>query len=710
MSSPILAHSGDPVRHAGLATFAVVTRWRPTLTAALALLTTLLLLFATVSTWAHFDVLAPDALARHTRRTLQEPVVRDELATQITRRVSAADPRLAAAQPVVRRAAEILITSRQFADLVDIAVQQARRSVLEGDTASGSRLGDLEAQLRETLQVVDPSIAARVPSNWDTSVLDLSDDAAVPRTFRLADAIGRFWWISCVGAAIACIAWIASAFNRRRTVTIVGVAFGVVGAVLVVGRQIGGNAVDARVRGSRGSDAARAAYEVTTHGLHEIGVVYLAVAAVVLAATLTGSVIPAVVRGARMHTARALQLPAHAVARVAWSLGAIAAGVAVALSATRIGPALTVVVGVAVAFAGVQALVGALPSTTLPARSRVPRVSFALALVLATIGAAFLMDRGDDQPRGSAETQGTLVCNGHADLCERRVEEVTFGGTHNSMASADAGYAFAEQTYSIREQLDRGARLLMFDTHYGIPTSSGLVLTDLVFSDRAALVRRYGEATVASIEQLRSTVVASSAPSSVYLCHLFCELGATPASTAFAEIRRFLAENPSEVVFLMIQDETEGVDTVRSLTAAGLGDLAYAKPAGEPWPTLGTLVRDGTPLIVFSQREGGDPSWFLPAFSLVQDNPFTARSVDELSCAPNRGSVEAELFLLNHWIDKQTPDRADARQLNDRSFLIDQVRRCEAARERRVNLIAVDFMEQGDLVAAVDQLNSGEPP
>jgi hypothetical protein len=686
-----------------------VTRWRPACTTALAVLTPLLMLFATLSTWAHFDVIASDALGRHARRTLQEPAVRDELVQQITQRVAAADPRLAAARPVVQRAAEILISSRQFADIVDIALQQARRAVLEGRDIDETRLADAEDQLRQTLQAVDPSIAARVPRNWDTALIDFTSDAPVPTAFRIADDVGRFWYVAVALAVASAIGWIASAFNRRRTITTLGAVFGAVGAVLVAGRQLAGSAVQEQVDPHRAGDAARAAFDVTTRGLHEIGVAYLVVSAVVLAATLTGSVVPTLARGAHRRLERMTHLPTNPVARAAWAAGALVIGVALALASPDIGPALAAVAGVGVAFAGVRALVSALPSQTIPPRSRVPQLTAALVVVLAVLGGSILLDRGEGAPKGSAETQNLLVCNGHVELCDRRVDEVTFGGTHNSMSSAEAGFAFAEQIRTIRGQLDAGARVLMIDTHYGIPTSGGLVLTDLVFSDREALVRRYGEETVVGIERIRSTVVPSTAPSSVYLCHTFCELGATPASAAFAQIEDFLAENPTEVVFLVIQDETEHADTVRALTASGLDRRAFAKEAGAEWPTLGELVRNGTPLVVLSQREGGDPPWFMPAFSLIQDNPYTARSIDELSCEFNRGPTVAPVFLLNHWINKQSPDRADARQINARSFLLDQVRRCEEERGRRVNLIAVDFMEEGDLIGAVDELNLGAP-
>jgi hypothetical protein len=666
------------------------------------------MLFATVSTWAHFDVIAQGALGDHARRALQEPEVRDELVNQITIRVASADPRLAAARPVVRRAAEILISSRQFADIVDIALQQARRAVLEGREIDQTRLADAEDQLRETLQAVDPAIAARVPRNWDTALIDLTSDAPVPTAFRIANAVGRFWLLSCILAGVAVIGWVTSAYNRHRTISTLGAVFGAIGATLVIGRQIVGAAVEDHAS-DRAAGAVRAVYDVTTRGLHEIGVAYLVVSAVVLVATTTGSLVPSLARGVQRRLQRLAHLPTSPAARLAWAVGALVVGAAVALAAPAIGPALAVVAGVAVAFAGVRVLAAAVPSQRLPSRSRVRHLVAALIVGIGAIAASLFIDRGEGARTGSAETQRLLVCNGHVELCNRRVDEVTFGGTHNSMASANAGFAFAEQIRSIRAQLDAGARVLMIDTHYGVPTSTGLVLTDLVFSDRAALVRRYGEATVANIEAIRSTVVQPSGPPSVYLCHTFCELGATPASSAFAQINGFLAENPSEVVFLLIQDETEAADTVRALTASGLADRAFTKEPGTQWPTLGELVRNGTPLIVMSQREGGDPPWFMPQFSLMQDNPYSATAVDELSCDFNRGPTTAPLFLLNHWINKQSPDRADARQINARSFLLHQVRRCEEKRGQRVNLFGVDFMEEGDLLGAVDELNLGAP-
>jgi hypothetical protein len=683
-----------------------MSRPRSISTGLLAVLTPLLLLFATVSTWVHFEVTAPEALGSHVRESLREPEVRDELADEITRRVTLADSRLFAAAPVVRQAAEILITSRQFADVFEIAVQQVRRAVIEGREVSGTRLSDLETQLRQTLEVIDPSIAAQVPSDWDTSVVDLTEDAPVPRALRAAESIGRFWWLWCVVAAAAAVGWIACSYHRRRALAGLGVAIAGCGLALVVARRVVGDAFAEEV-GVSTRAALRAVYDVTTSGIHDLGIAYLAAGGLIVAATVTGPVVSTLLQSASRRFETVMRMPGDARLRAAWGLGAAAVGALLAFAAARIGPVVSVVAGAALGFAGINVLAQALPSR-LPERRTVSlRRVVAFGTIAAVLAVVVVTERGGGPPARSAVEVGpqTLVCNGYAELCNRRLDEVTFAGTHNSMSSSEDGYLLAEQTLSIGRQLETGARLLMLDTHYGIPTSTGLVLTDFVFNDRAALVERYGEATVANIERLRATVVQPSAPPSVYLCHVFCELGATPASAVFASIRDFLARNPSEVIVLMIQDETERDDTVRSLQAAGLDDLAYAKRPDEPWPTLGDLVRAGTPLVVLSQREGGSPDWFMPMFSLVQDTPYNTRTFDDLSCRANRGPTSAELFLLNHWIARSTPTIADARLMNDRDFLLERVDECADERDQRVNFIGVNFWGVGDVPQVVAELN-----
>ncbi len=197
----------------------------------LPMLVPVLLLVTASSCWLRFDLLPADALGQHVRASLREPDVRDELARRIARAVAASDPRLAAAEPVLRTAADILIESRQFADIVDIAVQQARRAVVRGRAAEATRLEDIEAQLRVVLEGLDPSLAQRVPTHWDTAVVDLRPGSPIAGSLRFAQWLASWWWVFVAATATAFLSWIALARRRSRTLAVIGVVVAAVGAV-----------------------------------------------------------------------------------------------------------------------------------------------------------------------------------------------------------------------------------------------------------------------------------------------------------------------------------------------------------------------------------------------------------------------------------------------------------------------------------------------
>lgn len=63
------------------------------------------------------------------------------------------------------------------------------------------------------------------------------------------------------------------------------------------------------------------------------------------------------------------------------------------------------------------------------------------------------------------------------------------------------------------------------------------------------------------------------------------------------------------------------------------------------------------------------------------------------------------LFLLNHWVTTGIPIREAAAVINSRTELLDRVDQCEAERGRLPTILAVDFVETGDLIEVVDELN-----
>ncbi len=62
--------------------------------------------------------------------------------------------------------------------------------------------------------------------------------------------------------------------------------------------------------------------------------------------------------------------------------------------------------------------------------------------------------------------------------------------------------------------------------------------------------------------------------------------------------------------------------------------------------------------------------------------------------------------MLNMWADVFPPRVGPNIPFNDEQFILDFARECEQEREHPVNLIGVDFYDQGGLLGAVDELNA----
>ena len=284
-------------------------------------------------------------------------------------------------------------------------------------------------------------------------------------------------------------------------------------------------------------------------------------------------------------------------------------------------------------------------------------------------------------------------CNGHVELCDRRIDEVTFAGSHNSMSSTDLGWDLAMQTGDIVAQLDHGVRALLIDTHYW---------------DRPGMVEGGDDGAAAAVIE---AALADDVPRpGVWLCHGFCALGATAFDATLAEINIWLDANPREVVMMVIQDETSTADVMAAFEATGLLEKVHDHRPGTPWPTLGSLVERNERLIVMAENEGSPDSWYQNVFDNMTETPFDFALRSEFSCDPNRGDPENDLFLINHWVTTGIPVREAAAAINDREALLDRVAQCEDERGRRPTIIAVDFVETGDLVSTVDELNGVADP
>jgi hypothetical protein len=371
---------------------------------------------------------------------------------------------------------------------------------------------------------------------------------------------------------------------------------------------------------------------------------------------------------------------------------------------------------------GVAALAGDVTEALVAAVVRAAQLAGAFVLGLAAIVAVLALSRCDRRDlRGSRRTSvvsrrgvalasvplvvcGVAVggaaasespataarCNGHVALCTRSYDSVTFAATHNSMAAAGE-FWFPYQDSDIAAQLDGGVRALLIDTHEWEPVVPRSELGTV------------SKALAAADADLRHALapLARSQPGS-YLCHRYCALGASPLTEELRVVAEFLDAHPRDVVTLIIEDGIPVDETRRALADAGLTQMLHRHELGEGWPTLGELIASGERLVVFEESRDDIGA---RAFDHMEETPYRVEDPSELSCDPQRGGTDKPLFLMNHWIERSVPDRVDATTLNGRDLLLQRVRECSDVRGKQPNFIAVNFVEIGDVVAVVEELN-----
>jgi hypothetical protein len=336
------------------------------------------------------------------------------------------------------------------------------------------------------------------------------------------------------------------------------------------------------------------------------------------------------------------------------------------------------------------------------------RGAFGAILVLALL----LAGCGGGASSGGDGDGGAPGCDGAAALCGKRLDQIVFAGTHNSYAAADEpGWHFANQRFGIGRQLDDGIRALTLDVHYGVPTGDGLVRTD--FAAEGADANKVAAALPPRALRVAERIagpLGAGAPSGepgLYLCHTLCELGSEPLGQELGVIADFLAAHPRTFLIVIVEDYVPADRVAAAFRAAGLAQLAATLPRHGPMPTLGRLLGEGKRLAVFSEQRGGQPAWYMPAFSYIQDTPLGANRPDQLSCERFRGEPDSPLLLINHWIPPFPPSPRLNAAIGTALFLRHRVRRCMRARGAEGAIVAVDFYERTSVVRVARELNGG---
>ncbi|KAI0768708.1 PLC-like phosphodiesterase [Trametes elegans] len=282
------------------------------------------------------------------------------------------------------------------------------------------------------------------------------------------------------------------------------------------------------------------------------------------------------------------------------------------------------------------------------------------------------------------ERRAPSVCNGHAELCDRKYGNVTFLGSHDSFAFSEDPLALArDQEVDIPSQLQLGVRLLQAQAH---------VNDDVL-----------------------------------HFCHTSCVLfdGGT-VEDYLKKVKTFLDANPNEVLTLIFTNP-EGA-SLKDLwdppfQASGIADLAYIPPSipvkQSDWPSLGDLISSGKRVVVFLDA-GADSDrsvpYILPEFPMVWETPFSVTD-PKFPCSVDRisGPLSAadHLYMINHSLNKDlfglgiiVSDPKDAPTTNSVASIVANAAGCEGfAAGRAPNFVLLDFVNLGDGLKAVNQLN-----
>jgi len=679
----------------------------------------ILLSLAAVLSVARRALLFPDNFADHLASSLADPRVASFAADRITDGVLKANPDLTAFRPLILGTARGAVSSSSFQALVRTAARSAHASLFtQGGRNVILSVPDVGVLLKSALAHANPALAEKVPSRVQAVVASIGQRRLDQYVVRLAQVARMSAWatlaVFCGGGLVALVG-VSVASSRRRALMRLGLDLIVAGIVLLVLMPAGRAAVGLVPHGELAREAAKGLWDAFAGALRTWGLVLGGIGLVIQTAghSLLARFDPQ--ESGRRLLAWMGNPPGGARARLVRGIVLVMAG---ALAIVRPADAVAVVVvlvGGGLALLGLREIFeitfrAGQEADALASAAGGPsaKVRGAIVLVLATGFVAAIVVLG--RPPAAVARLESGACNGASELCSRRLDEVVFPATHNSMSAADIpNWLFPQQEKGIPTQLEDGIRALLFDVHNGIPVE-GAVKTDLAteLGSREKFDKAVGKEGVDAAMRVRDRLAGKvEGPRGLYLCHGFCELGATPLVSALRGIHEFLVQNPDEVLVLDIEDYASPQDIAAAFAQSGLDSLVYRGEAGPPWPTFREMIDSRQRVLVVLESGRKGVPWLHPAYEgLVQETPYHFTNASEMSCAPNRGGTTGSFFLMNNWIDTTpAPKPSNAAIVNAYDALLARGRQCQVERGVLPSLIAVDFYRTGDLFRVARTLN-----
>ena len=695
---------------------------------ALVVLGAALLLAGVVAYYLRTEVLNEEAFADRAVVALEDDRVRKVVSREIVvNLIDRGSTDLVAARPLLEGVVSAVIGSAPFQRIFRQAAVETNRVFFNRERRNALfDVSDATQLVRFALRSVSPNLARQVPKDIDATLIALRRREFAGTTLAVADDVRLLGVVLPLLALVVFATAVAIAPDRRITVLRVGVAVGTSAALLACAllvlraRVLAGVIGEDELTDEEVRDAVAGLVDAFLADL-VAATLLLALGGLVVAAAAV-ALDPEDVEEPAVRVRRFIATPPRRRwARALRGVALLVLGVLIVLSPQLALQLAAIAAGAFLIFFGTSELLLLLQRAGVSAAAgeRSRRRAFAVAGVaggvcMAAVIALVVVITDDEAPqaRPAASTTSARTCNGSASLCELRLNEVVFAGTHNSFSAADSpGWFIANQRHTIRRQLGDGIRLFLIDAHWGVEDDEGRVRTDFQAEhrDRNKVVKSLPPNVLKAGERLAGRLGAGNADGErdVWLCHTACEIGATRMVDSLEIFRQFLEDNRGEVVILFIEPYVAPAEIEKVFKRAGLDRYVATLERDEPLPTLGSLVRRNKRVIVLTEKDAdGTVPWYLDGFSFVQDTPLGAEKINQLSCRLERGDADSPFLMLNHWADLFPPRLKANRPFQRERFVLSRAQRCARQRGVPVSLIAVDHYEQGQLLAAVDALNA----
>jgi hypothetical protein len=706
-------------------------RGRPLAARVLVVLACVVLVLALVAGYVRLAVINSDQFANRATAALRDDSVKSLIAEKITDDIvlkNEAD--LLAARPIIESVAGEIVGGRAFTTLFRAAVRDVHRAVFNRDKNTVTlTVGDVGTVLAAAVQKLRPSLAKQLEDSGRVSLVKRDVGSLSASLARLGDTIKVLAPLLLALAVLLAAGAIALSPDRRRTVVELGVGVAAAGILLVVAYAILRSVALDHVEGAEARAAAGAVWDAFMNDFRT-GAWIVAGSGAVIAAAAASLIRPVDLREPLQRAFERVTVEPHRPAlRALRGVALVALGIVVIVERNAVVQLLLTICGVLLIYAGVAALLRLVYRPPLEGEER-PRpaarrlgwlrrhelVPAAVAGVLIALTIAVFVGSGGTT---AAAPAADSTCNGFEQLCDRPLDQVALPATHNAMSVPLPGWYSAEQDAPIADQLADGIRGLLIDTHYADRLPNGKLRTyfgsDAKINQLAKEDGVSQDAVDAALRIRDRLGFEGEGDRGMYLCHTFCELGATTLSSVLDDLRDFLVSHPAAVVVVINQDYVTPEDFVKAVNDAGLGKLVYRGPTGERWLTLRQMIDRDQRVVFLAENHAGAASWYHPAYKkITEETPYQFSKVAQLtdaadlpaSCKPNRGPDEAPMFLINHWISTDPiPLPSQASVVNAYEPLLARAQECQDLRKHLPNLIAVNFYRRGDLFRVVDKLN-----